>query len=482
MTDLVADFRLDTSALDNPIFDTDSYKYSHYLQNPPNTLHVSSYIEARPGGRFDHLVLFGLQGFLKRYLMQPITQAMIDQAEPYIRAHGLPFNREGFERIVTKHGGHWPVEIEALPEGSIVPVGVPVAQVVNTDDQLPWIGSFLETALLRAIWYPTTVATLSWHAKQIIRSGLERTCDDPEPVLPFRLHDFGARGATSREASQIGGAAHLVNFQGTDTVEGMVWANAFYDAGLPGFSIPAAEHSTMTAWGERRERDAYRNMVEQFGGDGALFAVVSDSYDLDNAVNNIWGSELKQNVQANGGTLVVRPDSGDPVAVPIRVLQSLEASYGVRTNAKGYKVLADCVRVIQGDGMDLETIARLVDAVAEAGFSLENIAFGMGGGLLQKVNRDTLRWAQKANAISVRYSSSSDEPIWEGINKVVATDPSKSSKRGRQSVVVENDEMIAVRRDQVGRRQDLLRPVFRDGALVSEVTFAEVRERADQTD
>ncbi|MEM7749803.1 MAG: nicotinate phosphoribosyltransferase, partial [Pseudomonadota bacterium] len=242
-----------------------------------------------------------------------------------------------------------------------------------------------------------------------------------------------------------------------------------------------AEHSTMTAWGERRERDAYRNMVEQFGGDGALFAVVSDSYDLDNAVNNIWGSELKENVQANGGTLVVRPDSGDPVAVPIRVLQSLEASYGVRTNAKGYKVLADCVRVIQGDGMDLETIARLVDAVAEAGFSLENIAFGMGGGLLQKVNRDTLRWAQKANAISVRYSSSSDEPIWEGINKVVATDPSKSSKRGRQSVVVENDEMIAVRRDQVGRRQDLLRPVFRDGALVSEVTFAEVRERADQT-
>lgn len=480
MTDLNTDFKFDLSALDNPIFDTDSYKYSHYLQNPPGTLRVSSYIEARPGGRFDRLVFFGLQGFLKRYLMQPLTQEMVDQAEPYILAHGLPFNRAGFERIVTEHGGRWPVEIEALPEGTVVPVGVPVAQIVNTDDALPWIGSFLETSLLRAIWYPTTVATVSWHAKQIIRAGLERTCDDIAPVLPFRLHDFGARGATSREASQIGGAAHLVNFQGTDTVEGMVWANAFYDAGLPGFSIPAAEHSTMTAWGARREAAAYRNMVDQFGGTGALFAVVSDSYDLDNAVDNIWGSELKAAVEANGGTLVVRPDSGDPVEVPLRVLRSLEASYGARTNAKGYKVLADCVRVIQGDGMNLKTIGRLVDAVAEAGFSLENIAFGMGGGLLQKVNRDTLRWAQKANAISLRYGSSSDEPIWEAISKVVATDPSKSSKRGRQSVVREDGLLSAARRDQVGRREDLLKPVFRDGELLSNVTFAEVRARAEQ--
>ncbi|NNE24027.1 MAG: nicotinate phosphoribosyltransferase [Rhizobiales bacterium] len=460
----------------NPILDSDSYKYSHFLQYPPGTLNVSSYIEARPGGKFDKSVFFGLQGFLKRYFTQPIAPQMIDEAEEIIGAHGLPFNREGFARIVAQHGGFWPVEIEALPEGLVVPAGIPLVQIRATDDQLPWLPSFLETQLLRAVWYPTTVATLSWHAKQVIADHLNRTCDDPDPVLPFRLHDFGARGTTSKEQSQIGGAAHLVNFMGTDTVQGLLWAKQYYGADMPGFSIPAAEHSTMTAWGEARETDAYRNMVEQFGGDGRLVAVVSDSYDIYHAVKQIWGTQLKSLVEGNGGTVVVRPDSGDPTRVPVDVLEMLMEIFGSRRNGKGFRVLPDYIRVIQGDGMDLPTIGQLLNNLTERGISAENIAFGMGAGLLQKVNRDDLRFAQKANAVLANAGRYGDDPVWTDVRKTVKTDPSKSSKAGIQAVTRGQDGVwTSVKAGMVPVSANLLEPVYRNGKILRDQTFEDVR-------
>ena len=158
-------------------------------------------------------------------------------------------------------------------------------------------------------------------------------------MLPFRLHDFGARGTTSFEQAGIGGLAHLVNFMGTDTVSGLVFARRHYHEKMAGYSIPAAEHSTMTSWGEEHEVDAYRNMIRQFGGPGKLVAVVSDSYDLYRAVREIWGKTLKSEVLAMGGTLIVRPDSGDPTVVPIDAIDMLGESYGYTVNSKGYRVL-----------------------------------------------------------------------------------------------------------------------------------------------
>lgn len=468
-----------TTLFNNPILDSDSYKYSHFLQYPPGTLNVSSYIEARPGGEFDKTVFFGLQGFLKRYFTQPITHEMVGEAEQIITAHGVPFNWGGFTRIVDRHGGLWPVEIEALPEGLVVPTGIPLVQIKSTDDQLPWLPSFLETQLLRGVWYPTTVATLSWHAKQIIAEHLNRTCDDPEPVLPFRLHDFGARGTASKEQSQIGGAAHLVNFMGTDTVQGLLWAKQYYGADMPGFSIPAAEHSTMTSWGEARETEAYRNMVEQFGGDGRMVAVVSDSYDIYHAVKEIWGKQLKSIVENNGGTVVVRPDSGDPTKVPVDVLELLMETFGFRMNGKGFKVLPDFIRVIQGDGMDLPTIKQLLLNLTEKQISAENIAFGMGAGLLQKVNRDTLRFAQKANAVLANADRYGTDPIWSDVRKTVKTDPGKSSKAGIQAVTREgNGAWAAAKANAVPVSANLLEPVYRDGEILRDQTFEEVRANA----
>lgn len=457
--------------LTNLILNTDSYKFSHYLQYPPQTQAISSYVEAR--GHSDHaeVVFFGLQMFLKEYLSKPVTMQDIDEAEAVVAAHGLPFNRDGWMHIVRRHGGFLPLLIEALPEGTMVRRGVPVVQVVNTDPACFWLTSYMETALLRAIWYPSTVASHSRKVKQIIQPILEKTCDDPAAVLPFRLHDFGARGTTSLEQAGIGGAAHLVNFMGTDTVSAVLYARRYYGAEMAGYSIPASEHSTMTSWGQDREAEAYGNMIDRFGGKG-LYAVVSDSYDINNAVSEIWGKQLKDRVQAAGGTLVVRPDSGDPVETPVQVVRQLAYAFGTHLNAKGYKVLDDSVRVIQGDGISPADIGLILGRLEAFGFSAENIAFGMGAGLLQRVNRDTYSFAMKANA---RQDAAGN---WHDVHKRPATMNLKASKAGRQAVVEGYIGLEAARADQLAGRSNLLQPVWRDGRLLADWTFEAVRARA----
>lgn len=298
----------------NLLLNTDSYKTSHFLQYPSGTEYVSSYIESR-GGEFPISVFFGLQMFLKEYLSRPITLRDIDEAEQFWKLHGEPFNRSGWMHILNQHGGRLPIRIQAVPEGTVLGVKNVLVQIVNTDPKVPWLTSFLETALLRAIWYPTTVATQSWMIKQDILRSLEKTADDPAASIGFKLHDFGARGVSSFESAGIGGAAHLINFLGTDTVTGVIYANRYYGENMAGYSIPAAEHSTITSWGgPDQEIDAFRNMLDQFAGKGPLVAVVSDSYDIYRACRDLWGTKLKAEVEAlgqKGTTLVVRPDCYD---------------------------------------------------------------------------------------------------------------------------------------------------------------------------
>jgi nicotinamide phosphoribosyltransferase len=457
----------------NIILATDSYKHSHFLQYPPEARRISAYVEARTNDFSDELLFFGLQPFLMEALARPITRADVDEAEILCTAHGVPFNRTGWDAIVTDHAGFLPIEISALQEGTIAPTSVPLVQIENTDDRMPWLSTFVETALLRAVWYPTTVGTLSWKCKRVIKAGLDKSSDDAAGQLPFKLHDFGARGVSSGESAALGGLAHLVNFMGTDTMEALIAARRFYGAeAMPAFSIPAAEHSTMTSWGEAREEAAYANMLDRFAGEGRIVAVVSDSYDLDKAVAGIWGGSLKDKVLSRQGTLVVRPDSGDPVETPIRTVKMLWEKFGGSTNSKGYRLLNPQVRVIQGDGMNISSIAVLVDRMLEEGFAIDNIAFGMGGGLLQLINRDTLRFAMKANAMR------DDKGVWHDVSKRPATDPTKGSKAGRQAVVVEGGRMTAVRLDALGERENQLTPVWRNGELLRRTGLDEVRARS----
>lgn len=461
-----------TSNLNNLILNSDSYKTSHWVQYPAGSEYLSSYIEAR-GGDYD-VVFFGLQAFIKEYLSMPITHQDIDEAETMIQAHGLTFNRVGWERLVDKHHGFLPLRIEAIPEGSIVPVSNVVCQVVNTDPEFYWLPSYIETALLRAIWYPSTVASVSHYCKDIIRDALEKSADDADSLI-FRLHDFGSRGASSHETVALGSLAHLVNFAGTDSMAALIAASRWYQmsSDMPAFSIPAAEHSTMTAWGREGETAAFANMIAQFGGKGKAFSVVSDSYDLWNAIDHIWGDSLKEDVKNMGGTLVIRPDSGEPTKVVREALERLAVKFGTTVNSKGYKVLPDYVRIIQGDGISPQSLGKIIEVVLDAGFSAENITFGMGGGLLQQVNRDTMNWAMKASAISINGT-------WKEIYKDPITSHSKRSKKGRLALVKDaGDNIITIKADELTHQQDnLLRDVYVDGQLLIDDSLTTIRERA----
>jgi nicotinamide phosphoribosyltransferase len=458
----------------NLLLNTDSYKPSHFLQYPPGTEVVYSYIEARKPLAPDRTetVFFGLQMFLKEYLSQPITAEDIDEAEMLLTAHGEPFNRAGWDHILKRHGGLMPVEIQAAPEGLILPARNVLVQVHNTDEAVPWLTSYLETALLRAIWYPTTVATTSWHIKQVIRRFLTETADDPEAVLPFNLHDFGARGASSAESAAIGALAHLVNFQGSDTLGGVIAARRYYQEPMAAFSIPAAEHSTITSWGQDGEADAFANMVRQFSRPGSLYSVVSDSYDVMRAVTDLWGGALKDKVLAAGGTLVIRPDSGDPVETVAEVMKRLIAAFGGVANGKGYWLLPPAIRVIQGDGVDAASIAAILTRLKDEKISAENVAFGMGGALLQGINRDTLGFAMKASAIRING-------LWRDIWKAPKGDPDKASKRGRLALTRTPDGIRTVPIQACQVADNLLRPVFRDGHILVQDNLATIRRRAN---
>lgn len=458
--------------MNNIILNSDSYKFSHYKGYPPKTEEVWSYIESR-GGKWYNQVFFGLQMFLKEYLSKPITLEMIDEAEEFVVAHGLPFNREGWMYILNQHNGYLPVEIEAVPEGTVVPMGNVLVQLHNTDTNVPWLTSYLETALLRSVWYPTTVATNSWQIKQVIKKFLDETADDTGAEIGFKLHDFGARGVSSMESAGIGGAAHLVNFMGTDTVTGALYARKYYGETMAGFSIPAAEHSTITSWGGPNEEiDAFRNMLDQFAGPGKLVAVVSDSYDIYRATKELWGKELKQEVLDSGATVVVRPDSGDPTIVPVEVIENLMEAYGFEENSKGYKVLPQCVRVIQGDGININSITKILQNMKDRKISASNIAFGMGGALLQELNRDTLMFAMKACAIKVNG-------MYRDVFKKPVTDSGKNSKAGRLALIRRrDDELETVRRDDLRDEKNLLEVVYRNGQILKNYSFAEIRERS----
>ena len=319
----------------NPILNTDSYKPSHWLQMPPGSEIQHSYIESR-GGTYDKTLFFGLQMFLKQYMSVPVTQEDINEAESFLSQHGEPFNKAGWQLLLERHKGVYPMRIRAVKEGTVVPIRNVLVTAENTDPDFMWMTSYLETAMLRAVWYPTTVATISYNIKQVIKSYLEET-GDPEGIN-FKLHDFGARGVSSFESASIGGAAHLVNFMGSDTISGVIALQRYYNATvMPGYSIPASEHSTITSWGRENEKAAYENMLAQFGKKDAMFACVSDSYDILEACN-MWAS-MREQIVKSGAIVVVRPDSGHPETVVLEVVKRLADGFGTTTNAKGYKVL-----------------------------------------------------------------------------------------------------------------------------------------------
>lgn len=515
------------SQIQNLMLNTDSYKASMWDQYPPGTESIFSYIESR-GGKYDETVFFGLQMFIKEYLMKPITQDQIDFADRFYKAHGEPFNRAAWQAVLDKYDGYIPVRIRALKEGTVVKTLRALVTVENIDPDFRGITTWVETALLRGVWYPTTVASQSFSIKRVIRDYLVKSGD--VGGLNFKLHDFGARGVSSLESAAIGGAAHLVNFLGSDTVSGIVALMEYYNSDVCGYSIPAAEHSTITSWLREGEVDAYRNMLEKFGGKYPLMAVVSDSYDIYNAAR-MWGTVLYQNVVDSGSMVVIRPDSGDPATVvggldyedvdnlddytllnarltvvrnredgkfyrvegyddgwstkfdiePITedevkgIIGVLAENFGYTVNDKGYKVLNN-VRIIQGDGINEESIKEILENLLRGGWSADNVAFGMGGALLQQVNRDTNKFAMKCSAAKVNG-------VWRDVFKDPITDSGKRSKKGRLTTVERDGEFCTIRIEDLQAYEqdgwkDAMVTYYVAGKLMVDDNIQAIRERA----
>jgi nicotinamide phosphoribosyltransferase len=454
----------------NIMLQTDSYKASHYVQYPPGTTKVYSYFESR-GGDFKETVFFGLQYILKKHFEgQVVTKERIDEAEAFWNAHfgTKMFNRSGWEHILERHSGRLPLRITAVPEGTPVGIRNVLITVENTDPECYWLTNFVETILVQT-WYPTTVATNSREIKKTIKKYLDET-GNPNG-LPFKLHDFGYRGVSSSETAAIGGAAHLVNFMGTDTVAGIILANNYYNAGMCGFSIPASEHSTITSWGREHEVDAFANMLQRYPS--GTVACVSDSFNIFDACKNYWGGSLKEKILGRDGTLVIRPDSGDPIEVLSRVLDILWDCFPETINHKGYKVLDDHVRLIQGDGIDRKMVEDILAMTKAKKFSADNIAFGSGGGLLQKFDRDTCKFAFKCSYAEVNGEK-------RDVFKQPVTSIDKSSKRGRLALVKNSytNEFQTVPELSKGD-SGFLKTVFEDGNLINTYNFEEIRKLAE---
>lgn len=402
----------------NPLLSTDSYKLSHFMQYPEGTEYVYSYIEPRKG--MYPVVVMGIHDFID-YIFCELSYFNVDQLKRIATAHGVPFN-DAWYSLVDKYevSSEFPVKIWGVPEGTIVEPGTPVAAIVNTDPEFPWLTSFFETLFLRCVWYPSTVASRSRYIKTRIYEYMEKTGADMLSI-GFKLHDFGSRGVSSTESAALGGAGHLTQFNGSDNLDAILYLDYNYGT-MAGFSIPASEHSTVTSWTREGEKAMYENYIRKNGGEGKTFACVSDSYNIWEALK-MW-KELEPVLLEVGGTLVVRPDSGDPVLTPVRVIQELMRLFGTTTNDKGFLTLPDHIRVIQGDGINEDSIVRIMQLMYDNKLSLDNITFGMGGGLLQQCDRDTLGFAMKCSACCVNGE-------WRDVYK----DPIAGGKTSKQGFV-----------------------------------------------
>jgi nicotinamide phosphoribosyltransferase len=457
----------------NFICQTDSYHWTQTDMNPDGTTRVHAHLLARPGGEHDHVLWNGLQPYLLDYLQgEVVTDEDIREAKAIHKWHlnGPRFNEAGWRHIVDEHGGRLPLEIKAAPEGLLLPVGCPLMTVENTDPKVPFLVAHPE-ALLMKVWYPTEVATRDWHLKHRIREALVRTgCD--EATADYMVQDFGYRGVSSEESARIGAAAHLIVFKGTDTIEGMRHAMHYYGARRPGVSVAASQHENMTALGKNGEIGHALHLI--YGHQNQILSLVADSYDYYRFVDAMLSNyDLISRARVR---LVIRPDSTTqnhrtPEQVVLWTLLRAAEKLPTSKTITGHTRLPGNLKVMWGDGLDPTEIAHILDAVEDAKFAVDNIAtFGMGGGLLQKVNRDTDRF-------KYAYSAHERDGQWYPLAKEA---PGKASHGGRVQLVFNRLEAkyAMVDADAPTLHDHLLQPVFRDGVVLRQQTWDDVVARA----
>lgn len=490
----------------NPLTAIDFYKADHRRQYPIGTTEVYSNFTPRSSQMakvlpetFDNkIVLFGLQYFIKHFLIDSWNQFFFSQPkEKVVNAYKKRMDYSlGKDAIDVKHIealhdlSYLPMRIKALPEGMRVPIGVPVLTVVNTHPDFFWLTNYIESVLSCYLWKPITSATTAFEFKKLLTKYALKT-GAPLDFIPFQAHDFSFRGMSGLQDSAISGAAHLTSFYGTDTVPSIDLVEEFYNADVEfsfvGLSVPATEHSVMCMGQEENELKTFRRLIKELYPSG-IVSVVSDTWDYWKVVTE-YMIELKNEIKSRDGKVVIRPDSGDPVKILCGDVEAAPGTpefkgtieilweiFGGTLTQNHYKLLDSHVGVIYGDSITLERAARILTKLEQKGFASTNIVFGVGSYTYQYVTRDNFGFAMKATS-----------GVVNGIRREIFKDPktaqgSKKSAKGLLRVENENGEYVVYdQQNEEQERQGLLKTVFLNGKITNESSLHEIRQRLQTT-
>ena len=452
----------------NRVMLADSYKYSHAKQYP-EMVSMFDYMSSR-GGVYPSTIFVGAQVYTKGYFQIPIQQWEVDEAFEYAKAHGVPFDVEGWDYIVQTLNGKLPVRIRSIEEGKLIPVNNVLMTFESTDSKVPWIAGWMETIYMK-VWYPTTVATKSYYVKKMLEKY------GSTEWAQFAFHNFGDRGSSSVESAAIGGFAHSTQFMGTDNFNSLRFAKYIYGSkDVSSFSVFATEHSTTTANadGSMKKEIVFVESMLIKNPDAPIMSFVADSYDIFNFTNKVTekGSWIRETIENRPNQkFVIRPDSGKPLEVIPKMFKIMDYNGIFDIEINGKKASSN-YGVLWGDGITPETIENILIWATENGYAAENMVFGSGGDIMQNINRDTQRFAIKCSSITKPDGTEQD------VFKNPITDPSKASKKGRISTFINKDNGEYF----VGRigtdAQDALVTVFEDGEIKRTFTLDEIRKNS----
>ena len=498
---------------DNPIMMTDSYKLTQFNMfndinpdeegNMQRLTGMSAFIEPRKGARDPHVIVAGTADIVNKLACIRVTMQHVIEAVHFCAAHfSTPdhdgryhFNPLPWLKVVLEHNGCLPVRLSALPEGMIVPIATPICVIDSTDEDCAQLVSHFEGLIQKAYWYPTTVATNALGFSSQIKRALQITTT-PEIMngwLPFSLQDFGYRGCTSEEAAIIGGSAALYVTMGSDTVPAIVHTMNTMGGKMTGYSVAACEHNQAFSRGKDGEFKFIKNLLNVYPT--GLLSVVADTYDMRHHIETISKGEIRDLIMARDGTYVIRPDSqflneddtemspAETVSEIFKILASNLAEF-ITVNKKGFRVLPKQYKIIYGDGLSISKIRAILDAMVVNGWCATNIVFGVGGNLLQNINRDTFRFAMKSSQQEYEITNV-DGSVRREVRNVGKETPGKQSKKGRFHIsmingVIECNDIDDIDNPRVAGIPNMLEPYYENGNVCKSVgNIDEIRERVN---
>lgn len=478
----------------------DFYKVSHKDQYPKGTEKIYSTWIPRTSRNeeINEVVAFGFQGFIKEYLIDFFNneffsvgvESICAEYERYMK-FTLGVQNPDSSHIRELHQlGYMPIKIVAVPEGTKVPLRVPMLTIENTKPEFFWATNYLETIMSAELWLPSTSATLANKYREILEYWAMKTVGNVGHVQ-FQGHDFSMRGMTSLHSAATSGAGHLLSFVGTDTIPAIMYHEEFYNANieneLVGTSIPATEHSVQCTFGD--DELYFRTMISEVYPQGFV-SIVSDGYDYWKMISDVIPS-LKDIIMARDGKVVVRPDSGDPVKIIcgdntssdsfVRkgTVESLWETFGGTVNELGYKELDSHIGVIYGDAITIERANEICRQLESKGFASSNIVFGIGSYTYQYNTRDTFGFALKAT-----YAVVNGQGI--KIFKDPKTDDGvKKSLKGMVGVAKNPDGSLRYVDDLnelqwSNLRNNIMQVIFKDGKLLVDDSLQQIRDRIRQ--